>query len=75
MFRWQSKHIWSSNKKLKRDNALLVAHFGNSFCPRGGRMSGHHSNRWAVIPDTPENRQWIKKQNGISISRSMNKNN
>ena len=62
-----------SNRKLQRDYNVLSSRFGNDFCAMGSRMSGHHSNKWATIPDTPENRQWIKKQEGISISRTMNK--
>lgn len=63
-----------SNRKLTRDSQLLRAHFGSSFKCYGSRASGHHSNKWAIIPDTTENRAWIKAQPGISINRTMNKN-
>jgi len=61
-----------SCRKLKRDTILLNNKFGDDFRPVGSTMSGHWSNQNGVIPDTPDNKQWIKEQKGISISRTMN---
>lgn len=63
-------NIGGSNRKLERDVIELRNKFGNDFIHFPGcRAIGiHHSNQSGIIPDTPENRVWLK-ENKISKAR------
>lgn len=68
------KYLWinygGSCRKLNRDIKLLKEKFGKDFSHEGTRsMDGHWSNCEGIVSDTQENREWIRKQKGISISR------
>jgi len=59
-----------SHCKLARTVQLLEAKFGDEFRRYGSRMSGHWTNQQGIIPDTPDNRAWVKAQPGITVSRA-----
>lgn len=59
-----------SNRKLAAHLTILTAKFGSDFRPMGTAKLGiHNSNQHGVIPDTPENRVWVREQKGITIER------
>jgi len=59
-----------SNRKLTEHKRILVDRFGDSFRPMGSAALGiHWSNQHGIIPDTPENRQWVRDIKGITIQR------
>ena len=63
-------NIGGSNRKLAKDISNLQAKFKSDFryFP-GTRSSGmHHSNQQGSIPDTLDNRKWLK-ENKISVAR------
>ena len=67
-------HYGGSYGKMKQHLALLKAHFGTDFRAFGARtLRGHWSNQCGVVPDTKENRAWIRQQPGISVDREMMK--
>lgn len=63
-------NIGGSNRKLQRDVILLRQKFGDAFIhyPGSRSIGMHHSNQSGTIPDTPENRIWLK-ENKISKAR------
>jgi hypothetical protein len=69
-----TKRFWirygGSNRKYAAAVALLKARFGDAWRDYGTASLGlHHSNHAGVIPDTAENREWVRATAGISIMR------
>jgi len=58
----------SSNRKAKEHSSLLIAKFGELFRRIGSATLGAKA-QCGVIPDTPENRAWVKQTPGITIQR------
>lgn len=58
-----------SNRKNKRCRELLRERFGNNYYPFDMPISLGSKRRKTWIPDTPENRRWIKETPDFSISR------